>query len=71
MKVPCPVCGAPAEFSRDNPWRPFCSERCYRIAGEPGSADRMTPEALEDAALHAAELAARREESERRGARRR
>ena len=51
MKVPCPICGKMTEYSRENPWRPFCSERCkmydlgecgndgYRIPGEPGSAD--------------------------------
>jgi len=44
--VPCPRCGQPAAFSRENKWRPFCSERCkmidlgqwasegYRVAGE-------------------------------------
>jgi endogenous inhibitor of DNA gyrase (YacG/DUF329 family) len=30
-KVPCPRCGTLAEFSPDNPWRPFCSERCKLI----------------------------------------
>ncbi|MDO5530822.1 DNA gyrase inhibitor YacG [Sutterella sp.] len=84
MKVPCPVCGTTAEYSPSNPWRPFCSERCklidlgewgtdgYRIAGEPGSADRMSPEDLEDAALRAAELAAKnaaREGARKNGAR--
>jgi hypothetical protein len=29
--VPCPRCGAQAPFSPDNPWRPFCSERCKMI----------------------------------------
>ncbi|MBI1731785.1 MAG: DNA gyrase inhibitor YacG [Gammaproteobacteria bacterium] len=24
----CPVCERPAGPGRDNPWRPFCSERC-------------------------------------------
>ena len=28
MKVPCPICGKMTEYSRENPWRPFCSERC-------------------------------------------
>lgn len=27
-RVACPTCGAPAEYSPANPWRPFCSERC-------------------------------------------
>lgn len=30
-KVPCPRCGAPADFSAANKWRPFCSERCKTI----------------------------------------
>ena len=29
--VPCPRCGAPAAFTRDNKWRPFCGERCKMI----------------------------------------
>lgn len=45
-KVRCPQCGGDALWSPDNPWRPFCSERCkqidlgawasesYRIAGQ-------------------------------------
>lgn len=27
-EVDCPFCGRRAEFSRRNPWRPFCAERC-------------------------------------------
>lgn len=42
----CPTCGKPVEWN-DNPFRPFCSERCqlvdlgrwvegeYRVPGEP------------------------------------
>ncbi|WP_211243442.1 DNA gyrase inhibitor YacG [Chitiniphilus eburneus] len=26
--VPCPKCGTLAPFSPENPYRPFCSERC-------------------------------------------
>ena len=29
--VPCPRCGAPAPYSPENRWRPFCSERCRTI----------------------------------------
>ena len=29
--VPCPTCGRKAPWSTDNPWRPFCSERCRLI----------------------------------------
>jgi uncharacterized protein len=27
-KVKCPYCGNPSVFSAENPFRPFCSERC-------------------------------------------
>ncbi|MFZ9407563.1 MAG: DNA gyrase inhibitor YacG [Burkholderiaceae bacterium] len=49
--VPCPGCRQPADFSANNRFRPFCSERCkrndlgawasesYRIEGEEGEAD--------------------------------
>jgi endogenous inhibitor of DNA gyrase (YacG/DUF329 family) len=30
-QVPCPRCGQPAVFSRENKWRPFCSERCKLV----------------------------------------
>ena len=29
--VPCPRCGKLARFTVENPWRPFCSERCKLI----------------------------------------
>jgi len=29
--VPCPRCGALSPFAPENPWRPFCSERCRTI----------------------------------------
>ena len=29
--VPCPTCRQPSRFGPDNPWRPFCSERCRLI----------------------------------------
>lgn len=44
--VKCPTCGKPVEWSPENRFRPFCSERCkqidlgawasnaYRIAGD-------------------------------------
>ena len=31
MEVKCPRCGEPAKFSEENPFRPFCSERCKLI----------------------------------------
>jgi uncharacterized protein len=47
----CPACGKPIEW-KDNPFRPFCSERCqlvdlgrwvegeYRVPGEPVPAEQ-------------------------------
>lgn len=29
--IACPVCGKDAVWAKDNPWRPFCSERCKLI----------------------------------------
>ena len=31
LKVSCPGCARQAEYSPDNPWRPFCSARCKNI----------------------------------------
>lgn len=48
--VDCPTCGRKAPYGADNPWRPFCSQRCrtvdlgawasdaYRIAASPAEA---------------------------------
>jgi len=30
-RVSCPACRKETPWSRDNPWRPFCSERCRLI----------------------------------------
>lgn len=30
-QVTCPQCGELAEWSKNNPFRPFCSERCKLI----------------------------------------
>ena len=30
-KVRCPQCGEESIWSSENPWRPFCSERCKQI----------------------------------------
>ncbi|WP_282040910.1 DNA gyrase inhibitor YacG [Halomonas alimentaria] len=47
LEVACPQCRKKVEWREDNPYRPFCSERCrlidlgawadgsHRIAGEP------------------------------------
>lgn len=49
--VKCPTCEKLVEWTSDNPWRPFCSERCklidlgewasesHRIAGDSEEAD--------------------------------
>lgn len=29
--VRCPQCSSISEWTPDNPWRPFCSERCKQI----------------------------------------
>jgi endogenous inhibitor of DNA gyrase (YacG/DUF329 family) len=47
--VRCPTCDKPAKTTAQNPWRPFCSERCKLIdlgdwAGERHRiADENTP----------------------------
>lgn len=55
--LPCPGCGKKLYWTRENPWRPFCSQRCktldlgawadesHRIAGEPAM-DEIDPDAL-------------------------
>lgn len=30
-KANCPQCGESTSISSDNPWRPFCSDRCRLI----------------------------------------
>ena len=49
--VRCPACGGASRYAVDNPWRPFCSERCknmdfgawaseqYRVATPPTAGD--------------------------------
>ncbi len=51
--VACPQCGVDAEFSPQNPYRPFCSERCQLIdlgdwANENHRISDTTPLDLED-----------------------
>ena len=31
LSIACPTCSAPVEWRPDNPYRPFCSERCKLI----------------------------------------
>ena len=50
-EVRCPGCGGPSLYAPENPWRPFCSERCknhdfgawaserYRVAEQAREAD--------------------------------
>ncbi|WP_297528569.1 DNA gyrase inhibitor YacG [Thiohalobacter sp.] len=54
--VNCPTCGQPARWHADNPWRPFCCERCKLIdLGEwlsekhciPGPPDIENPDAAD------------------------
>ena len=62
MKIPvlaCPVCGAGVQWSTENRWRPFCSERCkmidlgnwaaetYRVPVAPSLDDDETPDSGE------------------------
>lgn len=53
-KINCPQCGNPTEYSAENRYRPFCSQRCrlidlgewasegYQIAAEPSLDDYST-----------------------------
>ncbi|WP_347357663.1 DNA gyrase inhibitor YacG [Bdellovibrio sp.] len=53
-QVKCPQCGRLALYSTENPFRPFCSERCrlidlgewasesYRIPAKDSSSDALT-----------------------------
>ncbi|MBL8405129.1 MAG: DNA gyrase inhibitor YacG [Dechloromonas sp.] len=55
-KVRCPQCGDDALWAPENPWRPFCSERCkqidlgcwasdsYRIANKAGDDEAGVPD---------------------------
>lgn len=29
--VKCPACGGPSRYAPDNPYRPFCCERCKNL----------------------------------------
>jgi uncharacterized protein len=48
-KVACPRCGTLAEYSAENKWRPFCSERCRMIdLGKWASDEYRLPQELRD-----------------------
>ncbi|WP_455207570.1 DNA gyrase inhibitor YacG [Kaarinaea lacus] len=51
--VKCPTCEKLVEWTPDNPWRPFCSERCKLIdLGEWASESHRIPgEAADDFSL--------------------
>jgi len=42
--VKCPTCSRFVEWDPDNPWRPFCSERCKMVdLGSWANGDRYIP----------------------------
>lgn len=55
LTVECPACRRPVIYALDNPWRPFCSERCrsldlgawsneeFRLAASPEDDDDADP----------------------------
>jgi uncharacterized protein len=59
--IRCPACGGKSRYASDNPYRPFCSERCrnldlgawasesYRVASPPAAADDGAPDEPSDA----------------------
>ncbi len=45
MKIPCPTCRRETEWSSDNAFRPFCSERCKMVdLGAWFTGDRAIPD---------------------------
>ncbi len=52
--VRCPACNGPSVYSPQNPWRPFCSERCKLIdmGAWADESFRMPTEAPPDDAPH-------------------
>lgn len=48
-EVNCPHCGEKTRFSPDNPWRPFCSERCRMVdLGEWFNEEKRIPDNTPD-----------------------
>lgn len=52
--VRCPTCNGPSVYGPQNPWRPFCSERCKMIdiGAWADESFRMPTEAPPDDAPH-------------------
>lgn len=52
-RIKCPTCGKPTEWSREQRWRPFCSERCRLIdLGEWLEGERRIPGNAAEADRH-------------------
>lgn len=61
LRIACPRCGKQHDYDRQNPWRPFCGERCkqidlgawaneeYRVAGVESSDDPRADEVIDRA----------------------
>ena len=51
-QVRCPNCGGDALWAPENPWRPFCSERCKQIDLGAGASEsyRITGQVSDDEA---------------------
>lgn len=44
ITIKCPTCGRHVAYQKDNPFRPFCSERCRLIdLGEWAGGERRIP----------------------------
>lgn len=54
--VSCPTCKGPSRYAADNPYRPFCSERCQNVDFGAWASERFrveadpTPDEADDAA---------------------
>jgi endogenous inhibitor of DNA gyrase (YacG/DUF329 family) len=46
--VACPTCGKSLVWTSENPWRPFCSERCKLIDLGAWAAERYRVPDVED-----------------------
>ncbi|MDR1646705.1 MAG: DNA gyrase inhibitor YacG [Zoogloeaceae bacterium] len=55
--VACPTCGKKGEWRPENPWRPFCSERCKLVDLGAWATERYSiPQAEVDGGLDAEAL---------------